>query len=146
MDRNELQEGIKAALKSHDKVRLMTLRSVLAEVKNLEVDTREEASEQQVNDLVKRVLKQANETLEGYKKVGDEEHVSEFEQRVAILEECLPEQLSGEALEAAVKQVIEEVGAQTKRDMGKIIGKLTAMTQVNFDKSAAAKIAGTLLG
>ena len=146
MDRNELQEGIKAALKGHDKVRLMTLRSVLAEVKNLEVDIHGEASEQQVNDLIKRVLKQASETLEGYKKVGDAEHVAEFEQRVAILTECLPAQLSGEALEAAVKQVIGEVGAQSKRDMGKIMGALTAMTQGNFDKAAAAKIAGTLLG
>ena len=64
MNRTELQDQIKAALKAHDKVRLATLRAVLTEVKNFEIDTREEADEQKVNELAKRVLKQTRETLE----------------------------------------------------------------------------------
>ena len=146
MNRTELQDQIKAALKAHDKVRLATLRAVLTEVKNFEIDTREEADEQKVNELAKRVLKQTRETLEGYEKVGDAERVAEFSQRVQILEECLPQQLSGEALEQAVRQIIAETGAETKRDMGEIMGGLNKMTQGNFDKAAAAKIAGELLG
>ena len=90
MNRTELQEGIKDALKAHDNVKKMTLRAVLAEVKNLEVDTHEEATEQQVNEMVKRVLKQTRETLEGYQTAGDAEHVAEYEARVKILEGCLP--------------------------------------------------------
>ena len=146
MNRTELQEGIKDALKAHDNVKKMTLRAVLAEVKNLEVDTHEEATEQQVNEMVKRVLKQTCETLEGYQTAGDAEHVAEYEARVKILEGCLPEQLSGAALEEAVKEVIASTGASTKKDMGKVMGALNARTQGNFDKAAAARIAGGLLG
>lgn len=145
MNRDELQEGIKQALKAHDNVRKMTLRSVLAEVKNLEVDSGAPATEQQVNDMVKRVLKQVKETLEGYEKVGDEEHAAEYRQRAQILEDCLPEQLSGEALEAAVREVVEQFGATTKRDMGKVMGALSQRTGGNFDKATAAKLAGSLL-
>lgn len=145
MNRDELNDGIKAALKAHDKVRLMTLRSVLAEVKNLEVDVRAEATEQQVNDMVKRVLKQTRETLDGYSKAGDGERVAEYTTRVEVLESLLPEQLSGDALEAKVKEVVAELGATTKRDMGKVMGALNQATGGNFDKAAAAKIAGELL-
>lgn len=145
MDRVQLNDGIKAALKAHDKVRLMTLRSVLAEVKNLEVDTHTEASEQQVNDMVKRVLKQTRETLDGYVKTGDAERIDEYTTRVGVLESLLPAQLSGDALEAKVKEVVAELGATTKRDMGKVMGALNQATGGNFDKAAAAKIAGGLL-
>lgn len=145
MNREELNDGIKAALKAHDKLRLMTLRGVLAEVKNLEVETRKEAGEQQVNDMIKRVLKQTRETLDGYVKTADDEHIAEYTTRVEVLESLLPEQLSGEALEAKVKEVVEQLGATTKRDMGKVMGALGQATGGNFDKAAAAKIAGSLL-
>ncbi len=146
MNRNELNEGIKTALKAHDKVRLMTLRGVLGEVKNLEVDKHAEASEQEVNDMVKRVLKQTGQTLEMSRKAGDNpDRTAEFERRVSILEGCLPQQVEGDALKALVTWAIAETGAVSKRDIGKVMGAVGTRTGGNFDKAAAAKMAGAEL-
>jgi uncharacterized protein YqeY len=146
MNRNELSEGIKTALKAHDKVRLMTLRSVLGEVKNLEVDKHAEASEQEIATMAKRVLKQTSETLEMSRKADNNpERTDELEQRVAILEDLIPQQLGGDALEALVSEVIAETGSVSKRDMGKVMAALGVKTDGNFDKAAAAKMVGAKL-
>ena len=64
---------------------------------------------------------------------------------MAILEACLPKQVSGDELVALVEATIAELGAATKRDMGKVMGALTQKTGGNFDKAAAAKEVGARL-
>lgn len=70
MNYAELQNAIKEALKAHDKPRLSILRQVHGEVKNIEVNERREITEQDVNDMLKRVIKQTKETLDGSIKAG----------------------------------------------------------------------------
>lgn len=146
MNYQELQDAIKGALKAHDKPRLNILRQVHGEVKNIEVDERREITEQDVSDMLKRVIKQTKETLEGSIKAGNnQERTDLLTEQVAILESYLPKQLAGEELIALVEQTIAELGAATKRDMGKVMGALTQKTGGNFDKAAAAKEVGARL-
>ncbi len=146
MNYAELQNAIKEALKAHDKPRLSILRQVHGEVKNIEVNERREVTEQDVNDMLKRVIKQTKETLDGSIKAGNnQERTDLLTEQVAILEECLPKQVSGDELVALVEATIAELGATTKRDMGKVMGALTQKTGGNFDKAAAAKEVGARL-
>lgn len=141
-----LQEEIKNAMRAKDKNRLSILRQVLGEVKNIEVNERRDATEADVDAMLKRVLKQTNETLEGSIKAGtNEERTAMLKEQVGILEGYLPKQVSGDELVALIEKTIAEIGAETKRDMGKVMGALTKATGGNFDKAAAAKEVGSRL-
>lgn len=142
----ELQEEIKNAMRNQDKIRLSILRQVHGEIKNIEVNERREVLEKDVDDMFKRLIKQTKETLDASIKADtDQERTKTLGDQVAILEEYLPEQVSGEALSALIDQVLADTGASVKKDMGRVMGALTKATGGNFDKAAAAKELGAKL-
>mgnify|MGYP001777175303 FL=1 len=146
MTNEELHEQMVAAMKAKDKVRLSIVRQVMGEVKNLEVNERRDATEEDVNTMIKRLIKQTNETLEmSIKAANNQERTDTLTEQVSILESLLPAQLSGDALGALIEQTIAELGATTKKDMGRVMGALTKATGGNFDKPAAAKEVGARL-
>ncbi len=146
MTNEELHNEMVAAMKAKDKVRLSIVRQVMGEVKNLEVNERRDATEEDVNSMIKRLIKQTNETLEMSRKAGtNQERTDTLAQQVEILESLLPAQLSGDALVALIEQTIAEVGATTRKDMGRVMGALNKATGGNFDKAAAAKEVGSRL-
>ena len=144
MTNEELQKEMIAAMKAKDKVRLSIIRQVKAEVKNIEVNERRDVTEEDVNSMIKRLIKQTSETLEMSIKAGtDQERTDNLTEQVKILESLLPAQ--GEELEALIEQVIAELGATSKKQMGQVMGALGKATGGNFDKPAAAKIVGAKL-
>lgn len=143
MQYDELKEAIKQAMKAKDKPRLSILRQVHGEIKNIEVNERRDITEQDVNDMLKRVIKQTKETLEGsIKAANNQERTDTLTEQVAILEGLLPKQISGEELSQLIDAVLAEIGATTKKEMGRVMGELTKRTGGNFDKAAAAKELG----
>ena len=145
MDYATLDEEIKKAMRAKDNDRRDILRMVKTEIKSIEVNERREILEADVDAMLKRVIKQTKETLDDSKKGSNEERTNKLAAQVAILEEYLPQQLSGDALIVLVEEKIAELGASTKKDMGKVMGALTAATGGNFDKAAAAKEVGARL-
>jgi uncharacterized protein len=146
MDKQTLMEEITIAMKAKDKPRLSILRQVHGEIKQIEVDERREVSQADVDAMIKRVLKQTKETLEGSIKVAtNDERTQLLTEQVSILESYVPQQVTGVELEALIDQVITETGAVSKRDMGLVMSALGTHTNGNFDKSAAAKIVGARL-
>ncbi|MDY4041809.1 MAG: GatB/YqeY domain-containing protein [Collinsella sp.] len=146
MNKGELQQQMVAAMKAKEKTRLSIIRQVMGEVKNIEVNERRDATETDVDSMIKRLIKQTGETLEMSEKAGtDAERTATLAEQVKILESLLPEQVSGDALVALIEQVIAETGASTKRDMGRVMGALTQATGGNFDKPAAAREVGARL-
>ena len=142
----ELQDEIKTAMKAKDKLRLSILRQLHGEVKNIEVNERREVTEEDVDAMLKRLIKQTRETLDGSIKAGnDQERTDTLTAQVAILESYLPKQVSGDELAALVDEVLAETGASTKRDMGRVMGALTQRTGGNFDKAGAAALLGQKL-
>ena len=142
----ELQDKIKQAMRDKDKVRLSILRQVHGEIKNIEVNERREITDKDVDDMLKRTIKQTKETLEGSIKAGNnQERTDTLAAQVEILEGLLPKQVSGDELAELVDAVLAQTGASTKRDMGKVMGELTKATGGNFDKAAAAQILGERL-
>lgn len=147
MTKDELHQQMVAAMKAKDKLRLSIIRQVMGEVKNLELAEKRDATEEDVNGMIKRLIKQTGETLEMSRKAGtNAERTETLAAQVKMLEDMLPEQVSGDALIELVERVIAELGATTKRDMGRVMGALTAATGGNFDKPAAAKEVSARLG
>lgn len=146
MNYDELKEAIKQAMKDHDKSRLLILRQAHGEIKNIEVNERREIEDADVVAMFKRVIKQTRETLEASVKAGNnQERTDLLIEQVEILKSYLPAQVSGDELIALIDKVLAETGATTKKEMGKVMGALTAATDGNFDKAAAAKELGSRL-
>lgn len=146
MTYDELKEQIKDAMRAHDKPRLSILRQVHGEIKNIEVNERREITDEDVTAMIKRVIKQTGETLEGSIKANNnQERTDTLKKQVEILEGLLPKQLSGDELVALVEKTIADLGATTKRDMGKVMGALNAATGGNLDKAEAAREVGKRL-
>lgn len=142
----QLKDEVIAAMKAQDAPRRDILRQVTTELKNIEVNERREITSEDVSAMMKRVLKQTRETLEGSEKAGtNAERTALLRTQAEILEGYLPQQLAGEQLEALVKKIIAEGGFSAKREMGQVMGAITAQTGGNFDKAQAAQVAGSLL-
>lgn len=147
MEYQKLLDEIKAAMKAHDNARRDILRQVHTELKSIEVNERRDVTEADVDAMLKRTIKQTKETLDGSIKAGnDQERTDLLTVQVAILEEYLPQQVSGEALLALIDEVLNETGASSKKEMGRVMGALTQHTGGNFDKAAAAAELGKRLG
>lgn len=146
MEYQALQDEIKAAMKAGDKSRRDILRQVHTELKSIEVDERRAVEEADVDAMLKRVIKQTKETLEGSIKAGtNQERTELLTEQVTILEGYLPKQVEGDELLALIDSVLAETGATTKKDMGRVMGALTKATGGNFDKAAAAAELGKRL-
>lgn len=140
MEYQQLQDEIKAAMKARDNHRRDILLQVHTELKAIEVNERREVTEADVDAMLKRVIKQTKETLDGSIKAGNnQERTDTLTAQVKMLEELLPQQLAGEQLSALIDAVLSETGATTKKEMGRVMGELTKRTGGNFDKAAAAK-------
>lgn len=147
MTYEELHAEMVAAMKVKDKVRLGVTRLVLGELKNAASrGGAHDITEEEVVSQIKRTLKQTNETLEMSEKAGNNpERTENLREQVAVLEGLLPQQVSGEELSALIEKTIAELGATSKKDMGRVMGALTAATNGNFDKPAAAREVGARL-
>ena len=125
MKYEELHAEMVAAMKAKDKVRLGVTRLVLGELKNA-------ASRGGAHEMSEKAG-------------NNEERTQNLREQVAVLESLLPAQVSGDELAALIDQVIAEVGAESKKDMGRVMGALTKATNGNFDKPAAAQMVGARL-
>ena len=141
---DELQDEIKNAMRAKDKPKLSILRQVHGEIKNIEVNERRDITDADVDAMLKRLIKQTKETLDGSIKAGND-RTDTLTAQVAILESYLPKQVSGDELAALIDEVLTETGASSKKDMGRVMGALTQKTGGNFDKAAAAKELGQKL-
>lgn len=147
MTYEELHAEMVTAMKAKDKVRLGVTRLVLGELKNAASrGSAHDITDEEVTAQIKRTLKQTNETLEMSEKAGNNaERTENLRAQVTVLESLLPAQVSGDELAALIDQVITEVGAESKKDMGRVMGALNAATNGNFDKPAAAQMVGAKL-
>ena len=148
MEKAELLDLIKDAMKAKDKPRLSILRQVNQAIKQIEVDERRDVTEADLTAAIKKLQKVTNEELEALRGAGAGDYadrIAELSSQAETLRDMLPAQLAGAELEKLAERVIAEVGATTKRDMGKVMGAITAATNGNFDKPAAAAFVGKKL-
>ncbi|TDF96738.1 GatB/YqeY domain-containing protein [Paenibacillus piri] len=119
-----LNEDMKLAMKSQAKFKLSVIRMVRAAIKNIEIDQRKTLDDQEVLDVLSREIKQRKDSLQEFEKAGRDDLAETVKAEIDILMEYLPQQLTEEEVKAIVQQTIQEVGASSKADMGKVMSAL----------------------
>jgi hypothetical protein len=125
---NRLNEDLKDAMRNKDKVRLRTLRSLRAALKNKEIDQRQDGaetvlSEQEQLAVLRKQVNQRQDSIEQYENAGRDDLVAKEQEELDVLEEYMPAQLSDEELEEKLRAIIDEVGAESMADMGPVMGR-----------------------
>ncbi len=140
-----LQEGIKNALKSGDKIRSSTLRMLLADVKNEAIAQGRDLTDDDLVTLARRGIKRRKEAASQYRE-GDRVELAEKEEaEAAILEEYLPPQVDEEILRAAIRQFVDEQGLEGPRGIGAVMKEMMSRYAGQADGSVISAIAKDIL-
>ncbi|QJD83651.1 GatB/YqeY domain-containing protein [Cohnella herbarum] len=119
-----LNEDMKLAMKSGEKFRLQTIRMVRSSIKNQEIELRRALDDNETLNVLSRELKQRRDSLQDFERGGREDLVSNVKAEIEIISEYLPRQLTEEEVKAIVVQTMQETGASSKADLGKLMGAL----------------------
>ncbi|GIO40539.1 MULTISPECIES: GatB/YqeY domain-containing protein [Paenibacillus] len=119
-----LNEDMKQAMKSQDKFKLSTIRMVRATIKNLEIDLKRTLDDSEVLDILSREIKQRKDALQEFEKAGRDDLAANVKAEAEIIAEYLPEQLNEDEIKVIVQQTIQETGATSKADIGKVMSAL----------------------
>ena len=119
--KSQLNESMKDAMRSGDEVRKRTVRMALAAVKQAEVDKRTELDDMAVMNLIQKEIKNRRESLEEAKKANRTDLVEANAAEIKVLEAFLPEAMPDEQLRTLVQAAINETGAASPTDMGKVM-------------------------
>jgi len=118
----KIATNMKTAMKAKDSVTLSTLRLLRSAIKNKEIDTQRELTEEEVTAVIKSQVKQLKDSLESFMSAGRDDLAEGVSTELAILEIYLPAQMSDEELETVVTKAVQDSGASGMPDMGKAMG------------------------
>lgn len=133
---DQLKDQMKVAMRAKDKVRLGTIRMALAAVKQIEVDTRETLTDEQVLAVLTKMVKQRKDSIAQYEAAGRAELAEAEAAEIQVLETFLPKPLTEEEIASIIDATISEVGASSMADMGKVMGALKPKVQGRADMGA----------
>jgi uncharacterized protein YqeY len=142
----KLNQDMKEAMKARDSVRLDTLRLTLSELKNARIAKGDDLDEAEVSQILRREVKRREEAAEQYGKGDRPELKEKEEQEAAILKGYLPQMLEGAALEAAVDAAIQEAGATSMKEMGKVMKIVMAANPGKVDGKSVQTLVKARLG
>lgn len=131
--KDQLSEAMKKAMKEKQPLKLSVIRLARAAIKNTEIDKRQELDDSGVIEVLAREVKQRRDSIEEYKKANRDDVVAELEEEISVLMEFLPEQMTEEEIRDLLTKVIAEVGAQTPKDIGKVMGKVAPLVKGKAD-------------
>ncbi|HHZ03258.1 MAG TPA: GatB/YqeY domain-containing protein [Tissierellia bacterium] len=119
--KEKLMADLKEAMKSKNKVKKDTITMIRAAIKQKEVDNRVELTDTEILDIIAKQVKQKKDSLVDFEKGNRQDLIDLTNEEIKILLEYLPPQLSDEELTLIVEEAIEATGAQTKKDLGKLM-------------------------
>ena len=145
----QINEKLNEALKAKDKNTYPTLRLVVSAIKDAEIAGRskgqKEISDSDITAILKKMIKQRNESCEVYKKAGRNELLQNETKEIEIINMFLPKQLGEEETKKICKEVINSVGASSIKDMGKVMGALKSKHADTLDFSKVSLVIKELL-
>ncbi len=135
---DRIKDAMKAAMKSGDKARLGVIRLMLSAIKQVEVDERIQLDESRTLQVLDKMLKQRRESIKQFADAGRDDLVAIEEAEVLVIQEFLPQALADAEINAMVADAIAESGAQSVKDMGKVMGLLKTKMQGRADMSVVS--------
>ena len=149
MLRDKINDGMKEAMKSQDKLRTSTLRLVNAAIKNADIEARtagkQPLTDDEVMGLMQKLIKQRQESVELYTKGGRQELADQEQGEIKIIQGFLPQQLGEPEMKAAIAEVIKQEGATSVKDMGKVMAALKSAYAGKMDFGKASGVVKGLL-
>ncbi len=146
MLKQQLTDAMKAAMKGGDKPRLAVIRLILAAIKQREVDERIELDDSQVLAVLDKMVKQRRDSIEQYQNAERDDLVAQESSEVDIIQEFLPAALGDEEIAAIIDAAISETGAESMRDMGKVMGIVKPQVQGRADVGKVSGLVKQKLG
>ncbi len=148
--REKIETDYKNALKSKDKNKISTYRLILSGIKDLDINNRsgpnkKDTDDEDIKKLLKKMIKQRSESIEVYKKNNRNDLLEIEENEVNVLSEYLPKQMSEEETLSVCKQIIEKTGANSIKEMSKVMGELKQNYSDTIDFSKAGALIKDLL-
>ncbi len=144
--RSRIEADTIAALKSGAKDKVSTLRMLSAAMKNKQIDKRRPLTEEEVVETVRSLIKQRKDSVEQFAKGNRQDLVDKETAEIAVLEVYLPQQLTREELEAMVRDVVAQAGAQGAKDMGKVMKALIPLAGGRADGKLLSELVKNALG
>jgi len=131
--KQKLADDLKQAMRDGDKVKRSTIRLAMAAIKNAEIARQAVLEDGDVLGVIAKEIRQRKESIEAFKQ-GDRQELAAIEEaEMAVLEQYLPQQMTREEITAEARRVIEEVGAESIRDKGKVMPALIAKLKGKAD-------------
>lgn len=118
----QIKNDMKEAMKAKEVAKRDALRLLLAAFKQIEVDERKELTDEDVNKIIQKQVKQRQDSAAQYKEAGRDDLLEKEESEIAIFMVYMPKQLDDTELESEVKEIIQKLGAGSMKDMGKVMG------------------------
>ena len=143
--KEDLQTELKQTMRTGDHLRRDTIRMVLAAIKLAEVENRGPLDQAAITSVFQKEVKVQHEAIEDAKKAGRQDLIETANARLKILETYLPEPLSEEEVTQLAQNVIEEIGAQTPKEMGQVMKVLMPRVQGRIDGKIVNQIVRSLL-
>jgi len=147
--KKQIEEKLNEALKSKDKNTYPTLRLVVSAIKDAEIAGRtkgqKEMSDSELTSILKKMIKQRNESCEVYKKAGRNELLENEKKEIDVISTFLPKQLSEVETKKICEEAIKSSGASSMKDMGKVMGVLKSKHADTLDFSKVSSIIKELL-
>jgi uncharacterized protein len=131
--KQRLSDEMREAMKGREKLRLGTLRLLLASVKNREVELRHDLDDEEFVEIANREAKRRREAIEAYEKAGREDRASTEREELAVIQTYLPAALSPEEIDALVEEAVAATSASAPGDMGKVMSAVMANVKGRAD-------------
>lgn len=141
-----IESAMRDAMRARDEQRTQTLRMAMAAAQNLRIAQRRDLTDDEVIDVLSKQVKQRRESIAMYRDAGREDRAAAEEQEAAILAEFLPVQLTSDEIDALARAVIQETGATTPAELGRVMGRLAPQVKGRADGRAVSEAVRRLLG
>jgi uncharacterized protein YqeY len=144
--KDRITQDVKDAMRARDKPRLATLRLITAAIKQREVDERIEMDDTQITLVLDKMVKQRRESIVQFEKAGRDDLIAIETSELEIITPYLPEQLGEDEINALIDSALEQTGATSVKDMGKVMGQLKPKLQGRADMGAVSALIRAKLG
>ena len=137
---SDIKSDLKQAMLGKNDLVRDTIRMFLAEVQRFEIDNKEEVDDAKALQIINKMIKQRNDSISQFKSGGRDDLADKEQQEVDILSKYKPKQLSEEEIAARVKEAIQDTGASSMQDIGKVMGVLKSSLAGSADMGMVSKI------
>ena len=141
----KIRADLTAAMKAQEKEKLSTLRMLQSALKNEQINVGHELSDEEAMSVIRKAVKQRQDSIEQYTNAGRTELADKERAEMDLLKGYLPAELSEEELESGLREIIASTGAQSKKDMGKVMKEATARFRGRADGKKVQEVVQRLL-